>query len=93
MSRIETLATLPIDKRRGANTVITIAKITTSRTGIEKIVVALSPEREDATAQVEQAGIVIGTGPTRIAALADAQSTLQAALDSVDVAIIKGSRS
>lgn len=35
-------------------------------------------------------GIVIGKGFTRKAALADAETCLQSALDSIDVAVIKG---
>lgn len=82
--KIETLATLPIDKRRG--TCCEMQIITVDKENGDRVIgVGLFPQKEPT-------GIVIGIGATRIAALSDAQSTLQAALDSIDVAILKTSR-
>jgi len=86
MSTLETLASLPLDKRRGRNCQLKIVRVTSPKG--QTITVGLFSVNEAGV--VDELGIVIGAGPTRRAALSDAQDTLQAALDSVDVTILKG---
>lgn len=83
MPKIEPLESLPIEKHRGTKAAIRVAKITD--VAGETIVVGLGPE-------TEEAAIVIGRGPTKLAALSDAQSSLQASLDAIDLALLKLSR-
>jgi hypothetical protein len=74
------LETLPIDKRRALNCELRLAQCGA------KFAVAMFPISDPLT------GIVLGVGATKLAALNDAQNTLQAALDSVDVTILKIAR-
>lgn len=79
VTNVEKLATLKIEKHRGVKAELHIVRADRS------IFVLLGPEGESA-------GIVVGKGATKLAALSDAQSSLQSALDSVDLAILKTSR-
>jgi hypothetical protein len=79
-----TLATLTLDRGRARNLELQVNEVTIRDRTL--IAVGLFPAKETT-------GITIGIGATMSAALVDAQNTLQASLDSVDVAILKLARS
>jgi hypothetical protein len=85
---IELLASLPIDQRHGRHCELKITRVVNGSDPVFAIGIFSTVDQA-----AGELGIVIGLGPSRTAALCDAQDTLQAALDSVDVAILKGARS
>ena len=91
MASVELIELLQIPKHRGIKAALVLQRVTAE--GAPPFVICgLTTEPATGGGELSDLAIVIGKGPTVGAALADAQSSLQSALDVVDLQILRESR-